>query len=326
MPARETEIIETIRRRVRVRSRELRVGIGDDCAVLRPKRGEELVITTDLSLEGTHFRREWHPARSVGHRCLTRGLSDIAAMGALPVAAFLSLALPTDLPQQWVDEFLDGFLAVADRYDFPLAGGDISQSRQDVIADIIVIGAVPRGKAVLRSKAKPGDVIYVTGALGASAATLIKLQKQRVPLLPFANPRLKRRTTQTREDRHFFPEPRVEVGEFLRRKELGHAMIDLSDGLSTDLGHICDESRVGAVINSNLIPVSAGADLELALHGGEDYELLFATSPRAKVPVEIGGVPVTEIGWTTRERGVFITDLRSKPQRLEPRGWEHFRK
>jgi thiamine-monophosphate kinase len=179
---------------------------------------------------------------------------------------------------------------------------------------------------VLRSKAKPGDVIYVTGALGSSAATLIELQKQRVPLPRFANPRLKPWTTQTAEDRHFFPKPRVEVGEFLRRKKLAHAMIDLSDGLSTDLAHICDESGVGAFINSNLIPVSAGADLELALHGGEDYELLFTASPRAKVPVEIGGVPVTEIGWITRERGVFITDLRSKPQRLEPRGWEHFRK
>lgn len=324
MPARETAIIETIRRRAKVSSRELRVGIGDDSAVLRPKRGEELVVTTDLSLEGTHFKREWHPPRSVGHRCLTRGLSDIAAMGARPVAAFLSLALPGDLPQHWVDEFLDGFLALAERYGCPLAGGDISQSAQGVITDIMVIGAVQRGKAVLRSKAKPGDVIYVTGSLGGSAATLRTLQTRGV--LRLRPTKLASLAMTQTPDRHFFPEPRIKVGEFLRKMKLVHAMIDVSDGLSTDLGHICDESRVGAVINSNLIPVSAGADLELALHGGEDYELLFSSSLRAKVPVEIGGVPVTEIGWIARERGVYITDLRSKPQRLEARGWEHFRK
>jgi thiamine-monophosphate kinase len=323
MPARETEIIKRIRRRAKTKLRELRVGIGDDCAVLRPKRGEELVVTADLSLEGTHFRREWHPARSIGHRCLARGLSDIAAMGARPVASFLSLALPCDLPQRWVDEFLDGFLALADRYGCPLAGGDISQSSQGVITDVMVIGSVPRGKAVLRSKAKPGDVIYVTGTLGGSAVTLRELQEQKAPRLrPLTQAPLG--MTQS-EEKHWFPEPRIEVGEFLRKNKLAHAMIDISDGLSTDLAHICNESSVGAIINRNLIPVSAGAHLELALHGGEDYELLFTASPRARVPVQIDGVAVTEIGWTTRERRVYITDLRSMPQRLEPHGWEHFR-
>jgi thiamine-monophosphate kinase len=326
VPAEEATIIERIRRRAKTKSQTLRIGIGDDCAVLRPRRGEELVVTTDLSVEGTHFRRDWHPPQSVGHRCLTRGLSDVAAMGARPIAAFLSLTLPGDLPQQWVDEFLDAFFALADRYQCPLAGGDISQSLIGVVADIMVIGSVPRGKALLRSGARPGDVVYVTGTLGDSAATLSKLQKQKVPLFRLANPRLKPWTTQTAEERQLFPEPRIAIGEFLRKKSIARAMIDISDGLSTDLGHICDESGVGAMINSNLIPVSTGANLELALHGGEDYELLFTASPRAKVPVEFGGVAITEIGWITRERGVYITDVRSKPQRLDPRGWEHFRR
>src|SRR4051812_21845669 len=146
MPLRESELINRIRQRASAKSlakpKELRLGIGDDCAILRPRRGEEFVVTTDLSIEGTHFRRDWHPAESVGHRCLARGLSDIAAMGARPVAAFLSIALPGDLPQDWVDGFIDGFLELARRYDCALAGGDTSESQSGVIVDVMVIGSM----------------------------------------------------------------------------------------------------------------------------------------------------------------------------------------
>src|SRR5262245_7981317 len=147
-------------------------GIGDDCAALRVPTGHEVLVTTDFSLEGVHFRREWHSPEAVGHRCLTRGLSDIAAMGGAPLAAFLSLALPAKLPQRWVDRFFDGFLALANEFKVPLAGGDTAQSPAGVLADIMVLGSIPRGEAILRSGARPGDWLYVTGTLGAGAAAL----------------------------------------------------------------------------------------------------------------------------------------------------------
>src|SRR6266545_1946093 len=147
-------------------------GIGDDCAILRIPAGHEFLVTTDFSLEGVHFRQEWHPPESVSHRCLARGLSDIAAMGGEPLAAFLSLSLPAKLPQKWVDQFMKGLLKMAAHFDVPLAGGDTAESPAGVLADIVVLGSVRKGKSILRSGARPGDRIYVTGSLGGSAAAL----------------------------------------------------------------------------------------------------------------------------------------------------------
>jgi thiamine-monophosphate kinase len=324
MPISESDLIRAIRERAKRKREVVATGIGDDCAVLRTRAGEELVVTTDLSLEGTHFRSEWHDAPSVGHRCLARGLSDIAAMGATPIAAFLSLAVPVDTPQGWVDSFFEGFLALADRYQTTLAGGDLSQSQNGIVADVMVIGSVKRGRAVLRSTARVNDTIYVTGALGASAATLQKLQKQRVPRLRGARSATLEMTQD--EQRHFYPDPRIAAGDFLAKRKLARAMIDCSDGLSVDLRHICEASGLGAILARDLIPVAAGATLEQALHGGEDYELIFTAAPKANIPVEISGVPVTEIGWMTHDGGVRMTDERMLPQPLEPRGWQHFRK
>ena len=311
MPYSESQMIRTIRERAKRKRGAVAIGIGDDCAVLRPRTGEELVVTTDLSLEGTHFLLDRHEPRSVGHRCLARGLSDIAAMGARPLAAFLSFAATAQTPQKWIDEFLAGFLTLADRYDTTLAGGDISQSQSGIVADVMVIGSAKRGRAVLRSTARPNDLIYVTGTLGGSAATLETLLAGNVP-----------RSESTQ--RHFFPEPRVQVGAYLAQRKLARAMIDCSDGLSVDLAHICEESNVGAIVNRELIPVAPGASFDQALHGGEDYELIFTAPPKAQIPIEIEGVRVTEIGWITRERGIYLTDLRTNPQPLEPRGWQHF--
>src|SRR5712672_2584151 len=166
----ERSLIQQIRRMsTSSLNRGVRTGIGDDCAILRVKPGFELLVTTDLCLEDVHFRRAWHPAAAVGHRCLTRGLSDIAAMGGEPLACFLSLGLPEDLPQSWINGFQRGLLALAERFNVQLAGGDISSARQ-ITADIIVTGQVPSGTAILRSGANPGDRIYVTGGLGSSAA------------------------------------------------------------------------------------------------------------------------------------------------------------
>jgi len=275
-----------------------------------------MLVTTDFSLEGVHFRREWHPPESVGHRCLARGLSDIAAMGGNPVAAFLSLALPPGIPQLWVSRFFDGLLKLAARSKIPLAGGDTSQSPQGLLADIVVVGSVPKGKAILRSGARPGDRIYVTGSLGESAAALRALRsgkKVRAADYP----------------RHFQPEPRVQVGKYLRQHALATAMIDLSDGLSTDLSHLCVESGAGAEIFSAAIPravvgkPSRKVTLELALHGGEDYELLFTSS--RLVPKKIAGVAISEIGRIVRGKKTILIAEDGSGSPLKPAGWEHFR-
>lgn len=265
-------------------------------------------------MENVHFRREWHPARAVGHRCLIRGLSDIAAMGGEPLAVFLSLALPADLSQRWVDGFLDGLLALAKKWRVTLAGGDVAQSPQGVMADIVVLGSVPRGKSVLRSTAAPGDILYVTGTLGLSVAALNQF-------------RAGKRPTSRSAPRHFFPEPRIDVARVLREKRLASAMIDLSDGLSTDLSHICEESGVGAVVYAESVPHPKRVDrLELALHGGEDYELLFTAPPEKHLPKEICGVAVTAIGEIVPGQKMWLASRDGKRSMLKAGGWEHFRR
>jgi thiamine-monophosphate kinase len=317
LPLAEKLLISRIRERT-ARRRGIAAGIGDDCAILQILAGHQTLVTTDFSLEGIHFRREWHSPEIVGHRCLTRGLSDIAAMGGIPLAAFLSLALPPNLPQRWVNQFLKGLLQLADRFHVSLAGGDTAQSPDGISADIVVVGSVPKGKAILRSAARPGDRIYVTGALGGAAAALKLLFSGR-KLRPAHFPS------------HFNPIPRVEVGEFLRERGLATAMIDLSDGLSTDLGHICDESAVGAEISADAIPLAQidkparKVNLQSALHGGDDYELLF-TAPKAKrVPSRIAGVDITQIGQITRGRQAILITSGGGRIKLRPQGWEHFK-
>jgi thiamine-monophosphate kinase len=301
------------------RGRGVAAGIGDDCAILQIPAGDRTLVTTDFSLEGVHFRREWHPAEVVGHRCLARGLSDIAAMGGTPIAAFLSLALPQDLRQRWVDRFVSGFLKLAERFNVSLAGGDTAQSPGGILADIVVVGSVPNRKAIRRAGARAGDRIYVTGALGGAAAALQLLFSGR-KLRPADFPR------------HFYPIPRIEVGRFLREKGLASAMIDLSDGLSTDLGHICEESGVGAEIQADAVPraevgkPAREVDLAFALHGGDDYELLF-TAPRGKrVPARIAGADITQIGHVTRDKQVVLMNDQGVGRELRPQGWEHFKK
>lgn len=317
VPIPEKSLISRIRAQV-ARKRGIVAGIGDDCAILQIPAGHEALVTTDFSLEGVHFRREWHPAEVVGHRCLVRGLSDIAAMGGIPLAAFLSLALPKNLTQSWVDRFLKGFLELAEVHRVTLAGGDTGQSPAGILADIVVVGSAPKGKAVRRSRARPGDILYVTGSLGGAAAALNLLfagQKIRPSHFPG----------------HFRPSPRVEVGLFLLEHGLASAMIDLSDGLSTDLTHICEESGVGAEVQATAIPRAIvgrpahEVDLRFALHGGDDYELLF-TAPRSKrVPHQIAGVPVTQIGRITRGQRIVLVNQRGRASVLRAQGWEHFR-
>ena len=312
MPLKEKQLIQRIRRAAGRRADQAGIGIGDDSAVLPIPRHHEALVTTDFSLEDVHFRRDWHSPDSVGHRCLARGLSDIAAMGGIPHAAFLSLALPLDVPQNWADQFIAGLLKLAARYGVRLAGGDTAQSPAGMLADIVVLGSVPKGKAILRSGARIGDSLYVTGTLGSSAGALQQLRDgEKLP------PKSHRK--------HFYPEPRLAVGQFLRENKLARAMIDISDGLSTDLGHICDESKTGAVVYAELVPAVAGPDkLALALHGGEEYELLFTARRDRDIPKRIAGVPVTRIGEIVSGRRMKLVKADRTSEALSPAGWEHF--
>ena len=330
----EIALIDMIReqaKRIRPRSDALRLGIGDDCAVLRPKAGYEICVTTDFSLENRHFLRNLHAPESAGHRCLARGLSDLAAMGAEPLAVFLSLAIPGKLPATWIERFLSGLLALARQYRVPLAGGDTAESPVAagagsglIVADILAIGQVPRGKAVLRSGARPGDALYVTGALGGAAAELLASQNHPA--------RFSRLAPAAAGHPHFYPEPRLAVGRRLRA--LAHAMIDISDGLSTDLTHLCRESGVAAVLDPAAIPIHplavlARDPLDLALNGGEDYELLFAAPADARIPRRIAGTPIHRIGTmrrlTPHQPLIVLQDQQQEPVPVEPRGFEHFR-
>lgn len=321
MPLSEKALIAQIRRLAKGANRTVIAGIGDDCAVLRVRPGHESLVTTDFTLEGIHFRRDWHPAESVGHRCLTRGLSDIAAMGGEAVAAFLSLALPRNTSQAWVERFAGSLIRLAKKHGVTLAGGDTAESPNGILADIIVVGTVPKGQAVLRSGARPGDRIYVSGELGGSAAAVLQMK---------AKP--KRKLNPRDYPRHFYPEARLELGRILREKRLVTAMIDTSDGLSTDLAHICQESGVGAELAADSIPrarvgkPAREVDLDLALHGGEDYELLFTVRPGKRVPAQIAGVPLTPIGVITRARRILVRNSKGVAYELQARGWEHFRR
>ncbi len=221
------------------------------------------------------------------------------------MAVFLSLALPPDLPQSWVDRFYSGLLKLAKRHGTALAGGDTAQAPNGILADIMVIGSVPRGKAILRSSAKPGDRIYVTGKLGLGGSTVRRL---------YAGENIQPTSS------YFYPEPRLAIGHRLRG--VASAMIDISDGLSTDLNHICEESGVGAAIYSSAIPIAHSATFDDALNGGDDYELLFTSAKR--VPKEIAGVPITEIGEVTKRPDMRIQDHHGKTKNLKPGGWQHF--
>lgn len=316
MPLSEKSLIQRIRRLAKPTIGVV-AGIGDDCAVLRIPPGHEALLTTDFSLEEVHFRREWHPPEVIGHRCLTRGLSDIAAMGGQPIAAFLSLGLPTKLPQGWVNGYLRGLLRLAAKFQITLAGGDTAKSPDGILADIVVLGSVPKGKAIRRSGARTGDSIYVTGSVGGAAATLGMLRAGR-KLRPSDFPA------------HFHPMPRIELGRFLREKNIASAMIDISDGLSTDLAHICEASRVGAEILLESIPLGSigrpahKVDLDSALHGGDDYELLFTAPNGKRVPTRIAGVPVTRIGRIIPGNRMFLLNQRGSRSELRAQGWQHF--
>jgi thiamine-monophosphate kinase len=312
--------------RIQAGSGFLSLGIGDDAALVSGTPGYEVVLTCDWFLEGTHFLRNKHPADAVGWKCLARAVSDIAAMGAVPRCFLLSLALPRALAGSWLDDFLAGLRRAARRFGCSLAGGDTTE-RGEVLINVTAIGEVRRGREMRRSGARPGDIIYVSGRLGEAESGL-RLLRERKRGSPGGDLRLRR---------HLYPEPRLELGRWLREKRMASAMMDLSDGLSSDLQRLCEASRVGAVIGSYCLPPVRATKLarhrgvdpfELALHGGDDYELLF-TVPKSKskrLPRSIGGVALAPIGEITRARKVMVTDDEGQSRILKPGGWDPFRR
>ena len=309
------------------------LGIGDDAAVLGQHTGSETVITTDLLVEGVDFDLDNFKTapRDIGHKALAVSLSDIAAMGARPRFALLSVGVPrARWETPFLDRFYQGVFALADAHGVSLVGGDISRTPERVVVDSIVLGEVARGRAVLRSGARAGDLVYVTGALGGAAAGLRLLQQRARTGEPVKLNRSQRQLVlrQTR------PTPRVAWGRLLGERRLATAMIDLSDGLSSDLAHLCRESGVGALVEASRLPLdphlsrsAPGAEaLPLALHGGEDFELLFTVRPRdaAKLPREVEGVRAARVGFVTAAAGRVRLQEGDRVVNLKPAGFEHF--
>ncbi len=372
----EFEFIKRLREAAGKRKHSARVvtGIGDDAGVISELANRDLIVTTDLLIEGVDFYRDAFSARLLGHRALAVSLSDIAAMGGRPHWSLVSFGVSTETwGKDFKDEFFEGYLALADQYRVTLAGGDISETKDGVIIDSIVMGEVNSGAAVLRSGARPGDQIYVTGNLGGAAAGL-KLIEMGARLLnqgsgvrgqgsePSGSPTVREVGTEpgavatgsriadesnqrSDEDaietlllRHLRPCPRVGWGIVLGEERLATAMIDISDGLSSDLKHLCDESNVGALIESAALPIDKDVirlcgrraldPLLLALHGGEDFELLFTVHPEnvARLPKRVDGVEISHIGEITADAGSIRIEEKSRVWKLEPQGFEHFKR
>jgi thiamine-monophosphate kinase len=303
----------------------IRMGIGDDAAVFRPKAGYETILTCDWFLEGTHFLRDMHPPDAVGWKCLARAVSDVAAMGGAPRCFLLSLALPESHTGRWLDEFLGGLRRAARKLNCVLAGGDTTR-RQEVLINVAVMGELRANRAVLRSRARAGDILYVSGRLGEAELGLRLLRR--------TNGRANARNQLMKK--HLYPEPRLALGQWLCDRRLASAMIDLSDGLSSDLPRLCAASAVGARVESAKIPLVQISDsnrklglnsLQLALHGGDDYELLFTVpvSKAGMLPRKYKSVVLTQIGKITEKPGVVLLQEKNGARPLNPGGWDPFR-
>ncbi len=320
----EFGLIERIRRSVAPGDGVHR-GIGDDAAELQLPDGHHLLTSTDLLIEGIHFRRDWTTSEALGHKAVAVNLSDIAAMAGTPRFLYLGLACPGDTDLQEIDAFLAGALDEAKAFGVTLVGGDTCRSPGPWMISVTVEGSVPSGKAIGRNGARAGDVVMVSGTLGDSALALRILTDGGHP-----DPYL--------SSRHHRPTPRVDLGQELGKKGLPTAMIDLSDGLTSDLEHILQSSHVDGMIDLAELPLStaflhqAERDTlvrELALHGGEDYELLFTVPPeRVAEATALGvamGIPVRPIGAISAGQGrLAVREADGTLQTIRVRGFDHF--
>ena len=300
------------------------LGVGDDCTLLSPRRGQELAISVDTMVCGTHFFWD-QPAAAVGHKALAAAVSDLAAMGAEPMGALLALTLPK-ADEAWLVDFAQGMGVLADRLRIPLIGGDTT--RGSLTISVTVIGHLPAGSALRRSGAEPGNLVVVSGSLGGAFAGLQAEQQRREARgePPAVDDPLR--------ERFFLPEPRLALGKALRGRT--RTAIDISDGLLADLGHVCDASDCGATLQADAIPRDAlldewpqGSALAAALSGGDDYELLFAWPARQRGELRPLAaalqLPLTVIGEFTREPGIRVLDEAGQPMVLAGQGFDHFR-
>ncbi len=328
---RETDIIASFHRAFNHPAPGLLKGIGDDCAVFR-SGGRNWLVTTDALVEEVHFRLETNPPYCLGKKSLAVNLSDIAAMGGIPRFAFLNLGLPRPVPRGFLSPFIKGLKEEAEKFSVALAGGDTHQSPQGISIGLTVIGEAS-GNIAYRSGAKVGDRLYVSGYLGQSAAgfrLLTKFQRQPAPL----RPRHLRELLKAHQD----PEPQVALGYFLVRRKFVGAMIDLSDGLASDLRHICRASGVGALLDADQIPLSpalrsaavplATPPLQMALAGGEDYQLLFSVPKNLATKMETRVLkqfkrPVYPIGEIISGQKIFIK-FSKRVRILKETGFDHF--
>lgn len=291
--------------------------IGDDCAVLPKNETYDMLITSDLIVEDIDFRRSWMIPKFLGHKALAVSLSDIAAMGGKPLYSMLSIGIPEEVWQtDFVDEFYEGYLSLANNCGVELIGGDVSKTPDKIVIDSTVIGEVEKSKAILRSGAKIGDFIFVTGELGGASAGLNSLENKFKNFDELKFKQLK-------------PVPRIEEGQTLAK--LITSMIDISDGLSSDLRHICESSQVGAKIFADKIPLNKNLQnitkdfseqLDFALNGGEDFELLFTINPKKNLQKNFDHFFC--IGEITTNVGIIELIDREKTSVLEPKGYQHF--
>ena len=284
--------------------------IGDDCAVLPKNETHDMLITSDLIVEDIDFRRSWMIPHLLGHKALAVSLSDIAAMGGKPLYSMLSIGIPEDIWQtDFVDEFYEGYFNLAKNYKLELIGGDVSKTPDKIVIDSTVIGEVKKHKAVMRKGAKVGDLIFVTGELGGASIGLKFLEENIAGFDELKMCQLK-------------PNPRISEGLFL--SEFATSMIDISDGLSSDLMHICQSSKVGAKIYADKIPYPEFEfrNLEFALNGGEDFELLFTANPKKNFNKNFGSFFCIGEITANVESIELIADGKSVV--LEPKGHQHF--
>jgi thiamine-monophosphate kinase len=325
----EFEIISRLTREAPRKSGVLVTGIGDDCAVASFARDRDVLITTDALIEGVHFEREWTDGRTLGRKALAVNLSDIAAMGGEPRLFFVSMGLRRDFDLSYIDALYSGMNEMAARFGAVMSGGDTVLSPDRIFLSITVVGDVPEGAAIRRSGARSGDLIYVSGKIGSSALGLIALQR-----------RAEGQALERYVECHLDPTPRVELGRWLRETGLVTSMIDISDGLISDLRHVVDESGVGYAIDAGLVPaeegfIDAARDLgcdpyEIMLAGGEDYELLFTVKSEAQGKFEQMirnspcGVQLCKIGEIVGDSSVRGVFLDGKRLQLRKTGFDHF--
>ena len=328
----EFGLIRNIQRLSLRKSSSALIGIGDDAAALKVSSSKTLLVTTDMLLEEIHFDFSFTDFHSLGWKSAAANLSDIAAMGGVPRYCLTSIGIPDHISVEQIKDFYRGFHSLMKTHKTMLVGGDTCHSRSKMVISVTVLGEINKKNLLSRAGAKPGDKVFVTGTLGDSAAGLEILKKRgkgQVGMVKGAEAR-------TLISRHLRPVPRTAEGRAIARSGCASAMIDISDGLSSDLSHICEQSGVGAEIRSDRIPISpalmklsGGLTMPVlfyALSGGEDYELLFTVPPGKIKRLQSLHIPVTEIGTIKRGKTMHLIDGSNRKRRLQPGGYDHFRR